>query len=359
MMEAMHHKTREESRFRDSWSIMDTDRTPVGQDPDWKGTHAMVQATLGVSNADQVNYLLEQSQVDIQHILDSLKGTTFRTTPDERMLRGMESKVLFRDIKPFMVADLPLRVQDQRLIQVMRQSFIKLMDKKDRVRSESGSEFDPSAYIDMIYGDGDTAVFKEEVSSRGFSALILIDMSGSMRPKWESVSRACKVLAKAMKFPFSSFEVWGFSSDHEGRAHILRFEDPERGYWGAGLKEIWGLTPLHLVAEVGIRRLQLLPGSAQHLFILTDGYPTHLGVQSGFMPTTSELMVEVMKRIQEGRKKGVNVSGLVIGWAVLDESADFMFGPNRWSLLDDTDEDLFQGMVGLVRRSFSTYLRRR
>ena len=162
-----------------------------------------------------------------------------------------------------------------------------------------------------------------------------------------------------MRFPFSNFNVWGFSSDHEGRAHILRFQDPTRGYWGPGLKEIWGLTPLHLAAEVGVRYLQLLPGSTQHLFILTDGYPSHLGVQSGYMPTTSELMTEVMKKVQGGRRRGVNVAGLVIGYAVLDESADYMFGPGHWSRLSEVEDGLFQGMVGLVRHSFASFLGRR
>jgi hypothetical protein len=355
MASALLHKTKEELQLKGSWTMMDTDRVPVSRDPDWEATNATVQAALGASSADQVNYVLEQSQSNIQQILKSLEGHHLQLSPDEKLLKGYETRVFFKDVRPSMVSDLPLRVQDLRLVQVMRQSFIKLMDKRSSVRTESGSDLDSSAYIDMLYGDGDPAIFKEEANSRGFSALILIDMSGSMRPRWETISRACKVLAKSMKFPFSSFEVWGFSSDHEGRTHILRFEDPERGYWGPDLKEIWGLTPLHIAAEVGVRRLQLLPGSTQHLFILTDGYPTHLGIQSGFMPTTSELMVDVMKRVREGRSRGVNVSGLVIGCAVLDESADFMFS-GRWSRLDDSDEDLFHGVVGLVKHSFSHFL---
>jgi hypothetical protein len=354
-------KTREEMAVgRESWKMMDTDKLPAGPDPDWKGTQAIAQAALGVSSADQVNYLLDQSQMDIEHILEALRAYSHsRLTPDQQMLQGFESHVVFKDVKPYMVADLPLHVQDRRLVQTMRQGFLKLMDRKSRVRTEAGTELDPEFFIDMVYGDGDSAIFREETSSKGFSALVLIDMSGSMKEKWTAVSRACKVLAKSMKFPFSQFEVWGFSSDHEGKTSILRFEDTERGYWGAGLKDIWGLTPLHIVSEVGIRRLQLLPGTTKHLFILTDGYPTHVGLRSGSMPSTSKLMLQVAKNVHMGRRKSVNTAGLVIGWSVLDESANAMFGPGRWSRLDAEDEDLFQGMVGLIQKAFTVYLRRR
>lgn len=332
---------------------------PSGPDLEYKNTQAMVRAAMGVTTPDQVAYVLEQSLVDINKVLEALRGTNTKRTPDEKLLQGLEGHVSFTDIRPTMVQELPLSIQDRRLVQVLKQSFIKLMDRRSRVRSESGSEFDANAYIDMIHGDGDDNIFREETGSRGFSSLILIDMSGSMQPKWGSVSRACKVLAKSMKFPFSRFEVWGFSSSHDGKTSILRFEDTERGYMGASLRNIWGLTPLHQAVEVGVRRLQFMPGTAQHLFVLTDGYPTHFGLRHGTMPATEELVAAVSKNIRSGRQKGVNVAGLVLGWEVSDEAADVMFGHSRfWSRVGE-EEDLFQGMVGLVKTAFSNYLRKR
>lgn len=339
--------------------LQELGRMPSGPDAEFKSTQAMVRAAMGVTTPDQVAYVLEQSLVDINKVLEALRGTNTKRTPDEKLLQGLEGHVSFVDVRPTMVQEMPLSIQDRRLVQVLKQSFTKLMDRRSRVRSESGSEFDANAYIDMIYGDGDDNIFREETSSRGFSSLVLIDMSGSMRPKWGSVSRACKVLAKAMKFPFSSFEVWGFSSSHEGKTSILRFEDTERGYMGPGLRNIWGLTPLHQAVEVGVRRLQFMPGTVQHLFVLTDGYPTHFGLRHGTMPATEELVAAVAKNIRGGRQKGVNVAGLVLGWEVGDEAADIMFGHSRfWSRVGE-EEDLFQGMVGLVRTAFSNYLRKR
>ena len=359
MVEQVQHRTREEVGLpRHYANMMDTDRFPTGPDPDWKGTQAIVQAALGVSTSDQVEFLLQQSQREIGFVLEQLRNSAItKPTPDQYLLQGLED-VSLRDIKPNMVADQPLTSEDKRLIQVLRRSFLRQMDRRERVLSDSGSELDPTAYIEMLFNNGDSDIFREEQSSRGFSALILLDMSGTMREKWEMTSRACKVLAKAMKFPFSQFSVWGFTSDTSGRVNILRFEDPERGYWGAGIRDLWGLTPLHLATLMGIRHLRLQPGSAQHLFVLSDGMPTHMNLRGGTIHPPALLMREVAKNLKDGREKGVIASGLVVGWDVSKEAADLMFGPGRWRRAFST-EHLFSNLVELVRQSFCTYLRRR
>jgi hypothetical protein len=341
-----------------SWKMMDTDILPTGPDPEWKATEDMVRVAMGVSAPQQVELVLKQSQLDVDKIISELKNRTKLLTPVQRLLKGLEGKTVLVDVHPNDVINLELSKADKKLIETLKHSFMRLMDSKKMVTSDSGTTLNPQAYIDLLNGSSDTDIFMEEESSKGFSALLLLDMSGSMKGKWDPVARACKVLSKAMKFPFSQFEVWGFTSPGDGTATILRFEDPEKGYTGPGVKNVWGLTPLHIAVEVALRRLQAMPGSAQHLIILSDGYPTHLGHNRGHMADTGDLFMEVAKHISGGRKKGVNVVGLLSGDEIDDLAADTMFGHRKfWFRVPEQPEDLFQALVDLARKSFVGYLR--
>lgn len=341
-----------------SWKMMDTDVIPSGPDPEWKATEDMVRVAMGVSAPQQVELVLKQSQLDVDKIISELKNRTKTLTPGQRLLKGMDGRAVMVDIKPSDVDDLELSEVDQKLVHNLRHSFMRLMDSKRQVSSDSGTTLNPQAYIDLLMGSADTDIFLEEENSKGFSAILLLDMSGSMQSKWGSVARACKVVAKAMKFPFSRLEVWGFTSPGDGTATILRFEDTGKGYTGPGVKDVWGLTPLHIAVEVALRRLQAMPGSAQHLIILTDGYPTHLSSNRSFMAGTDALFVEIARHISNGRKKGVNVVGLISGSEIDDLSANAMFGHKRfWWRVPEQPEYLFQALVGLARKSFVGYLR--
>jgi len=338
--------------------MMDTDVLPTGPDPEWKATEDMVRVAMGVSAPIQVEQVLKQSQLDVDKIISELKNRTKTLTPGQRLLKGMEGRAILVDIGPQDVVDLELSEGDRKLVHTLKHSFMRLMDSKRQMSSDSGTTLNPQAYIDLLSGSADTDIFIEEESSKGFSAIILLDMSGSMKSKWDSVARACKVIAKAMKFPFSKLEVWGFTSPGDGTASILRFEDTEKGYTGPGVKDVWGLTPLHIAVEVALRRLQAMPGSAQHLIVLTDGYPTHLSSNTRLMADTEDLFVEIAKHISNGRKRGVNVVGLLSGEEIDDYSADTMFGHRRfWWRVPEQPEYLFQALVGLARKSFVGYLR--
>ena len=344
--------------MRDSWRLMDTDRMPTGADPDWKGTQDMVRVAMGVSDSKQVELVLQQSQLDIDKVISELRNRTKLLTPQQRLLKGLEGRVVLRTISAEDVDELELFEADKKLISTLRHSFMRLSDRRKQVTTDSGSTLNPQAYIDLLNGSSNTDIFMDEENSKGFSALVLLDMSGSMKGKWETVARACKVLSKAMKFPFSQFEVWGFTSPGDGTASILKFEDPEKGYTGKGVRDVWGLTPLHIAIEVALRRLQSMPGSAQHLLILTDGYPTHLSASREILTDTGDLFSEVSRHINRGRKKGMNVAGLISGNEVSDEAADVMFGHRRfWTRVSDKHEDLFQSLVGMARTAFVGYLR--
>jgi hypothetical protein len=356
----LHHGSTKPShhtkQLNASWSMGDMTVQPVGLDPEWESTASMVSMAMGVSNPTQVEKVLERSQLDVERILSELKNRSKVLTPSQRLLKGLEGSVEVRLVKASEVDDLVLYPSDEQIVQTLRHSFTRLMDRKRQVTSDSGSTLDPQAYIDFLNGSSNTDIFVDEESSKGFSAIILLDMSGSMREKWRTVSRACKVISKAMKFPTTRLEVWGFTSTEHGVASMLRFENPEKGYSGPGVGDVWGLTPLPQAVDVSIRRLHGMPGSVQHLLVLTDGYPTSL--RSSHSKDSESLFVEVARHIQAGRKKGVNTVGLLSGYEVNDAAATLMFGhPRFWERVSENQEDLFNSLIALAKKSFVSYLR--
>jgi hypothetical protein len=345
-------KTAKDPRFAD------TNEAPKKPDPDRAGTVRIVEAALGVSTDEQVQFVLTASQKDMESVLSALRNQNVPFSNDDALLQGLEGKAYFQDILPDAVLEQELEEEDQRLVEVMRRTFMKLMDRKRRSLSESGTILNPEAFIDMMLGNNDGEIFEEDVISKGFSALILIDMSGSMREMWSVVGRAAKVLAKSLKFPFSKFEVWGFTSDHGNqRATIFRFQNPEKGYDGPGVIGAWRMTPLHLATEAAIRRAKQMPGAAQHLFILTDGVPTHVQTQR-LETDKTDLLKQVGDSILGARHARVNVLGMVIGDFIKDADASRMFGPDKfWARTGKNN--LFESMTTLVEKAFTSYLKGR
>lgn len=346
-------KTTKDTRFAD------TPEPPKTSDPNHKKTQQTVDAALGVSTQAQIDIVMANAQREMDAILATLQNQSSRLTNDQRLLQGLDGKARFWDVKPGMVNEQELLAEDIRLVATMRRTFLRLMDKSRRVLSDSGNELNPSAYIDLLLGNSDGDVFEEDESSKGFSALVLIDMSGSMKDKWVTVSRAAKSLAKALKFPFSDFEVWGFSSDRmQPAALIFRFQDVEKGYDGNGVVGAWGLTPLHIAIDVAIRRMRQMPGSARHLFVLTDGMPTHVGAQRGIAAVHGDLVRDIGESVKKARQVGVSVIGLVIGGEVRDRDATTMFGHKKYWQRTGA-KTLFSNMTGLVEKAFTGYLRGR
>ena len=335
----------------------DTPEVPKTPDQNFQKTKQTVSAALGVSTEAQIEFVMAASQRDMEAVLNSLRSQNSRMTNDQRLLQGLDGVVKFRDVLPSTVLEQELGPEDVRLISTLRRTFVRLMDRVKRVLSDSGSTLNPAAYIDLMLGNSNGDVFEEDMSTKGFSALILIDMSGSMRDKWVTVSRTSKCLAKALKFPFSDFEVWGFSSDRaDKKAVIFRFQDVEKGYDGDGVIGAWGLTPMHLAIEVAIRKMKQMPGSAKHLFVLTDGLPTHVGGKHVVTASHGDLVRDIQKSVRAARQDGVNVVGLVIGGAVGDRDANTMFGGQRFWQRTEA-KTLFKNMTDLVSKAFAGYLR--
>lgn len=336
-------------------SFMDTPRLPAGPDMDPDGTKSAVAAALGVGDPDQV---LRKAQIDIDRILASLKSVNTKSTSvDQHLLKGMESYVVFRDVEPKHVDRLELGPQDKRLVEDMKTLFARLMNRKKRTLSESGSVLDPRAYADMLMG-GDVAIFEEEVSAKGFDAILLIDMSGSMLDKWNAVNRATKVLASSMKFPFVRLEVWGFTG--QTKVSIFRFKDKEKGFFGSSgpFLHAWALTPLSSAVEIAIRKLLMSQSSVRHLFLITDGLPTSVG-GSRERASTESLMEQVARSLRVGAQSHVRTTSLVVGDEVPNQAAELMFGGTGfWCRVDDEGDRLFDAITAMVRNPFLNYLRK-
>lgn len=353
-----HAATNRTSNRMSSIHMMDTDvPPPSGPDPNYSYTRRVVDAAMGVSTQPQVQSMLEDAQQEIEQIIQSLSGRTKQLTPDEKMLQGLGDRVEFHDVEPQDVDVLELEPEDKRAVQVLHQQFSRLHGRKKSRMADEG-ELDPRAYIDLMMGSGGPDVFRSETTSKGFNSLVLIDMSGSMKSDWLIVARACKVLAEAMNFPFSKLEVWGFTSNSDGVAHIFRFKDVRRGYSGAKLEsQVWGMTPLHLATSVSVRRMVAASGSSKHLVIISDGIPMHI-THHGFTPNVEDLIFSMAAYVEEGRRKKVHTSGLVIGSGVPDDVADVMFGHRKyWSRVKDGQGELFHSLVTLVKDAFVQYLR--
>lgn len=346
---------------RTAFGFNDTPAPPVSLDPDPQATNKMVQTALTVSHDHQVRVLLERSSVEVDTILNSFRVQSTRLTPDDRLVQGITVDVRFRDLKKSDLEPTVLEAQDLRVVGALRSRFSRLMDRRETKTTDGGSVLNTAAYVDYLFGNGEPEFFDEEVSSRGFSGLMLIDMSGSMKSLWRTVCRASKVIAKATKFPFSQMEVWGFSSNQKGEVILFRFEDIEWGYYGPGVRphEAWGLTPLHVAIPVAAKRLSLLPGSTRHLFVITDGNPMYMG-RNRQVSTHQQLIPEAAKQVRDAHSRNVNVGALLIGNEITDVNADNLFGGRRfWTRVRPSQEDLFREMVSLVDRAFTRFLRSR
>lgn len=338
----------------------DTPLPPNGSDAAKWETAAMVTSVLGVTGEAQIHRMVATSAQDMDWVIDRMRGRTVSLSDTQHLLKGIPDLIL-RDVGKRELEETVLEPQDRRLVEAMRHKFARLQDRRTRRSDAAGNVLNPTAYIEMLLGSGDMDIFEDEVSSKGFSALVLIDMSSSMLSKWSTVARASKVLAKSMKFPFSQYDVWGFSGTQKGETVLFRFRDVEWGYSGPGLKrgEAWGMTPLHVATAVAARRMKQMAGSAQHLFIVTDGYPTSYMKSRAVLIPHRQLMDEVARVVLDVRRKGVNVATLVVGSDISDEHGDQMFGRRNWSRVSSDEPDLFRGMISLVEKAFVTYLRHR
>jgi hypothetical protein len=200
---------------------------------------------------------------------------------------------------------------------------------------------------------GAIPVFPSDVNGRGFKSLILIDRSSSMSGhRTQQAERSCRVISRALKFPFVENAVWGFQSWDDGQVDITRFA-PGMETFTSEECQVGGTTPLHTAVRVAVRHLEA-GSERKHLFIVSDGFPVYAR-KGGHQFGTRVLMGFVRDEVRRARSHGIGVTGVMIGNDVKAGGMSFMFGSDRhWKVLDKV---FGSDLVQLVTRSFMDYLR--
>lgn len=307
-----------------------------------------------VEDLAKLDESLEKSEAEMEKILDDTRDKLGlqKVDRDDWLRRNVKAKIKFTNIKKSDCKRVPVMVRDKEVVRRLRGHFIRVLGRKSQALDDVGSELDVRSYIDALVSGEAAPFFKSEGTGRGFRALILADRSGSMSGfNHDAVNRACQMLADALRFPFVTFEVWGFnSSGYENDVNIHRYAGNCDGF-DTGKSRSDGLTPLHICTKLAIREL-LDSSDIKHLFVLTDGQPCFTGANQETMQG------EVREAILMGQRFGIGTTGVCIGQAVPNTDMDKMFlGPRHWKRMDERDvgKDLFD----LVLRSFNTYIKHR
>jgi hypothetical protein len=236
------------------------------------------------------------------------------------------------------------------LVTALRTHFIRVLGRKLNELDEYGTWPDLSAVIQQRVSGNRQPVWTSTRKHRGFTALILVDLSESIKDSVLAINRSAAVLRAAMDFSFSEILVWGFQSLDDGRVDIVRLANGQ-----IDEKSVGGLTPLHLAINVAADFLSRTD-NATHLFIVTDGHPVFVDT-SGLMLDTEYIVRDVGKAVKCAREKGVGVSSLVISTneTLAKNSLETMFGAFGYWL--SASGDLDKHLVSIVTRSFEKYLR--
>ena len=227
--------------------------------------------------------------------------------------------------------------EDYELAIQLRRELRRVQDHRQIVRSSSGSQIDVQACINLYCGGGDQDIFSQEERSPGFYGLLLIDMSSSMKPFWETISRTAAVLTQALKDPHIQLEVWGFQSDK--KTVITKFHDLEEGLC---IKEedLMGGTPIARVFHEVSEHLSINTNRRKNVFLITDGYPNVDLDGSSLRALTSTI------KERDRLSKIATLHTLLLGTEVVGQ--ELFSGPRTIHLLKP--EDLERVLVRMVRQ---------
>lgn len=312
---------------------------------------------LDIHNASKVNSCLNSSANQMNDILaEVFRFLRQRVTSDDWIRQGTEAKIVFRDVRKRdiekRVPD-PLLPEDLETVRRLRAIFHRIMGRRNSVLDDSGTGLDVGAYIERRATGVQVPVFRQEVRGRGFKCLIMLDRSYSMRgERTEQAERATKIIGRALRFPFVDMNMWGFQSLENGQIDITRF-DPTLEIFDSLKSRVDGCTPLHLAVQVGVRRMER-GSEAKHLIVTTDGFPVYTRRDGQYYPTT-QLLAMVRSEVMRARKKGIQVTGVLIGNELAPKHMSYMFG-RSWKYM--SSEQLGASLVQLVSSSFLSYLRR-
>jgi hypothetical protein len=316
-----------------------------------------------VTNADSLERVMEASTEHMTQIVKRVQDEMRNTVnEDDRIRRDAMARVVFHDVKRNELANksLDLKPGDQDTVRRLRATFFRVMGRRKSRMEDAGAELDIPAYIARRLTREPLPVFRADAHGRGFKSVILIDRSSSMKGvKTQQAERGCRVISRALKFPFVQNTVWGFQSWEQGQVDITRFESGNEVF-ESDASQVGGTTPLHTAIRVAIRHLE--EGSEKkQLFVISDGFPVFVRKDGGVFGTRT-LMAFIRKEVQSARAKGIGVTGIMIGRQgrngvrsdVSPKNMSFMFGSKHWRVMGQA---FGNDLIHLVTRSFVDYLR--
>lgn len=298
---------------------------------------------------------LAKADADVRKTLGRMEAAVLQVKTENEYIRETANERIAFVRAPQEGAP-PMSAEDLHTVDHLRSMFIREMGRRREALDEYGTAPDMNAWLQRRLTQGDAPVFRGHEVARGFNALVLLDLSQSMRDerKFVSAERACRIIAKALKFPFVDFSVWGFSAD-EGLVHITRFSPLEERF---DRENVYGTTPTHVVVRAA--RTQLKPKTGnKHIFLVTDGRPC-------FQPKLGEvqsleLIPVVRAEVDTARRAGIQVASLIIDArqgkvSFPTEAVAAMLGDSRTWRRAYADE--FAGaLIDLVSSAFLRHLR--
>lgn len=319
-------------------------------------------------NSEKFEKELEQTRTEMQKILDKVRETVRQTPQQGEWLQKNAMAKLKLDPVPPAAKPRPLSETDLDTVRRLRAIFQRVAGARKTRLEDVGSEVDVTAWLERRVSRQQVPCFKTEVTGRGFRVMLLLDQSGSMRGqgKIEALNRASAIIQRALKFPFVTLEIWGFTSKAPGEVTLNRF-DPKSPLDIQA--ESNGSTPLHTAIRVAARNLQVGTETKQ-LIVLTDGFPSYQ-LRNGNRVSTGALMNFVKQEVLAARRRAINVTGVLLGneptknqrglaargaFDLGPEELKYMFGAQRnWRCM--TPANLSTELVNLVSTSFMRFLK--
>lgn len=316
-----------------------------------------------VKDGNELERVLEASMADMREIVARVRSHIRNAVSEDDWIRkDAYAKVVFHDAST-LARIVPTAFEDEETVRRLRAAFYRIMGRRQRTMEDTGVELDVPTYITRKMTGDPLPIFRVDRTGRGFKTLVLIDRSSSMKgDRTEQAERGCRIITRALRFPFVEAHVWGFQSNDIGQVDITRFGPHMEGFDAA----VGGVTPLHTAIRVASRFLEEGDEKKQ-LFVISDGFPV-FHTRSGYNFSTKRLMTFVRGEVLRARSKGIGVTAVMIGseqvkrgvvkikTEVSPKKMGFMFGSSKhWRLIGTQS---FGGdLVKLVTRSFVEYLR--
>jgi hypothetical protein len=323
---------------------------------------AEAAAQVDVGDEAQMRRTLEDTQGAMDAIIDRVQAAIRPpVTPDEWIRKDSEAKVLFHDVQlsDLRGSEVPMSPEDRETVLRLRALFLRVMGRRRSTLDDSGVEVDVPAFIERQVNKVPVPCFKQEQRGRGFETLILLDRSSSMAGRsTEQAERACRVIGRALLFPFVRTSLWGFQSLAAGQVDIARYASLGTRF-SSSKSTVKGHTPLHAALRLGVRFLERGSGAKQ-IIVVTDGHPCYeqKGKSGGVSVPTSQLQYWVRDAVHTAQRRGVTVTCLMIGSQVSRQHLQRMFGAEaNWRVL--SRDRLGADMVRVMVSSFVKFLKTR